>query len=126
MNLQLIDYGPLDTVRVSTLLGLNLANGNVVFSKSAQLHAIRRHPADFTVCISHLQRLISTPDFIGRGPKQRDGFEMVAEIPNENAIILVAIKLLADANGNYRIASTYLISRNSLERRLRKKFLART
>ncbi len=63
------------------------------------------------------------PDYIGQAPGQNDGFELIGEIPHEQAIILVAIKLRVDRAGRYIVASTYPIDRNKLERRLRKGFI---
>jgi hypothetical protein len=118
-----IQYGPLPIDKVRACLGLELVVGVVRFSEVAQTHAFERHPNDFGICLQHLGRIISDPDFIGRGPNQTDGFELIGDVSEGNAIILVAIKLRPDKNGYYEIASTYRIDKQTIGRRIRKGFL---
>ena len=95
----------------------------VHFSVRAQAHARDRHPAEFSECLGHIGRIIGAPDYVGQGPSQPDGFELVGQANYGWHIVLVAIKLRPDAQGRYIVASTYLIDRDKLERRVRKGFL---
>jgi hypothetical protein len=52
-----------------------------------------------------------------------DGFELIGEAREDQAIILIAIKINRDRAGRYIVASTYTIDRNKLQRRVRKRFL---
>jgi len=118
-----LDFGPLCVDKVNNALGLRLMAGRVHFSVRAQLHARDRHPEEFTDCLGHIGRIVRTPDYVGQGPGQSDGFGLVGAADDGRAIVLVAIKLRRDVQGRYVVASTYLIDRNKLERRVRKGFL---
>lgn len=120
-----LDAGPLPVVAIKAAIGLELAPGPVHFSSRAQAHAERGHAADFALCLKYLARIVTAPDYIGQGPHQADGFELIGEARAEGAVVLVAIKLRPDRRGRYVVASTYTIDRNKLARRLRKGFLAR-
>lgn len=121
-----LDLGPLPAQQINQILSLSLESGCVRFSTMAQQHAYERHPEDFALCLRHIAQIVAKPDFVGRGPHQSDGFELIGTIRQENAIILVAIKLRPDRAGRYIVASTYSIDRSKLERRLRKGFITRT
>lgn len=118
--------GHLPAEQINQILGLNLTASIVHFSLRAQQHAYERHPEDFALCLRHIAQIVAKPDFVGRGPHQSDGFELIGTIRQESAIILVAIKLRPDGAGRYIVASTYSIDRSKLERRLRKGFITRT
>ncbi len=118
-----LDLGPLPAAKINDALGLELADAVVHFSARAQQHAHDRHPDDFDVCLRHIERVVATPDYIGQGPGQADGFELIGEAHQDQAIVLVAIKVRPDRSGRYIVASTYLIDRNKLERRVREGFL---
>jgi hypothetical protein len=123
LRIKSLDLGSLPADRINGALGLNLAAGVVHFSIRAQQHAMDNHADEFALCLRHIERIVVTPDYIGQGPGQTDGFELVGEAHQDQAIILVAIKVRPDAAGRYIVASTYLIDRNKLERRIRKGFL---
>lgn len=122
-SLTALMLGQLPTAVINAALRLALPEGNVHFSIRAQQHARKKHPADFRVCLRHIQQIVATPSFVGRGPHQTEGFELVSEIQQGQAIVLVAIRMQPDASGQYGVASTYLIDRNKFERRVRKGFL---
>lgn len=123
VELVALDLGPLPVTKINAVLGGNLAAADAHFSIRAQSHSLMRHPADFELCRRYVSQIVSTPDYIGQAPDQADGFELIGEVPQEGAIILVAIKLRTDRAGRYIVASTYPIDRNKLERRLRKGFI---
>jgi hypothetical protein len=118
-----LDLGPLPVAKINTVLGSSLVAADAHFSIRAQSHSLTRHPADFELCRRYVGRIVSAPDYIGQAPGQADGFELIGEVPQEGAIILVAIKMRVDRAGRYIVASTYPIDRNKLERRLRKGFI---
>jgi len=118
-----LDLGPLPTTRINGLLGLNLVPAVVHFSVRAQQHALQRHPDNFTICRRHIASIVANPDYVGQSPGQSDGFELIGEAHQDQAIVLVAIKINPDHAGRYIVASTYLIDQNKLERRVRKRFL---
>ena len=118
-----LDLGPLPVAKINGVLGSSLTEAYAHFSVRAQSHSLMRHPDDFQLCRQYVGQIISDPNYIGQAPGQNDGFELIGEIPQEQAIILVAIKLRLDGAGRYIVASTYLIDQNKLERRLRKGFI---
>lgn len=118
-----LDLGPLPVARINAVLGSSLVAANAHFSIRAQSHSLMRHPADFELCRRYIGQIVSTPNYIGQAPGQAHGFELIGEVPQESAIILVAIELRVDRAGRYIVASTYPIDRNKLERRLRKGFI---
>lgn len=122
---QPLDLGPLPAWAIKAAIGLDLAPGLVHFSTRAQNHAEGRHPADFALCLRYVGQVVAAPDYIGQGPSQADGFELIGEAVAEGALILVAIKVRPDRRGRYFVASTYPIARATLENRLRKGFLVR-
>lgn len=123
MELVALDLGPLPVAKINAVLGASLTAADAHFSIRAQSHSRTRHPADFELCRRYVGQIVATPDYIGQAPGQIDGFELIGEVPQEGAIILVAIKLRVDRAGRYIVASTYPIDRNKLERRLRKGFI---
>ena len=76
MNHTPLNAGPLPVAAIEAATGLVLAPGPVHFSVRAQEHAERRHPADFALCMRHVARIVTAPDYIGQGPHQADGFEL--------------------------------------------------
>lgn len=126
VKLVALDLGSLPVSKINAVLGSSLAAADAHFSIRAQSHSLMRHPADFELCRRYVGQIVSTPDYIGQAPGQADGFELIGEVPQEGAIILVAIKLRVDRAGRYIVASTYPIDRNKLERRLRKGFIKPT
>ena len=67
MNFSNIDLGPLPVNKINKCLGLLLETGSVRFKAIAQIHASERHSNDFDLCLQNIQRIVSQPDFIGRG-----------------------------------------------------------
>jgi hypothetical protein len=122
-RLKALDLGPLPATHINRALGLSLVPAKVHFSVRAQLHALQRHPDNFTICMRHIASIVAKPDYAGQSPGQSDGFELIGEAHQDQALVLVAINISRDQAGRYIVASTYLIDRNKLERRVRKRFL---
>lgn len=118
-----MDLGPLPVEGVNARLGLALPPARVHFSTRAQLHAAQRHPREFEICLRRIEQIIARPHYIGRSPHQIDGFELIGGDHDDGMNVLVAIKIRLDAKGRYNVASTYLIDRDKLARRLRKNFV---
>lgn len=118
--------GPLP-VELIAKIGLKVEPGEVIFSISAQKHAISRHPEEYALCLPHLTNAIISPTHIGQAPDHKNvGIELIYEHVEEKVIILVAVHLEANEDGSYIVKSTYPIDRNKLERRVRKKFIIST
>lgn len=120
---KLLNLGPLPHEDVGSVLRQPMPEGVVHCSVGAQIHAYKKHGEDFMVCHAYMSQVISAPDYIGRGPNQADGFEMILEAPNEGHGVLVAVLLRPSNDGIYGVKSCYPIDFASIDRRLRKNFL---
>lgn len=103
----------------------DLSPGSVHFSASAQEHADDRHPEDYALCVKNIAHILRAPDWVGQGPKDRDGFVMVRRISSTKAILLVAIKLKRDDQGRYVVASTYRVTQHDADMRVSKGYWLR-
>lgn len=121
-----LDCGPLPVATINAALGLTLAPGRAHFSASAQEHAEDRHPSDFAVCVQHIFDIVRAPEWIGRSPRDLDGFTLVRSVRRRRDIILVAIKISPDKQGRYVVASTYRLTSHDIDVRLAKGFLIAT
>lgn len=120
---QLLNLGPLPHERVSKLLNIPMPEGVVHCSAGAQFHAWRRHGVEFLACHAYMSQTVTAPTYIGRGPRQNDGFEMILEVANNGPRVLVAVLLRPSNAGVYQVTSCYPIDKNTISRRLRKRFL---
>jgi hypothetical protein len=121
---QLVDLvlGPLPVEMVNLALGLELDPGLVVLSRATQIHARRRHPTDYPVCLPFVGGVIADPLYIGDDFKN-SGIELIAFSHSASSYILVAIGTRMDHGGNYQVASFYPVSRAKIDARRGKGFL---
>ena len=117
-----MDCGALAVGLVNEVMQWSLPPGPVHFSASAQEHAEDRHPGDYALCIKNIESILRAPDWIGQGPKDREGFVMVRRISAAKAILLVAIKLKRDDQGRYVVASTYRVTQHDVDTRVAKRY----
>lgn len=110
--------GSLPVDAINRVLGTELEPGNVWLSAQAHRHMAEDHPEDYPTCIATLELAISNPTFAGQAPKTRDNFEIVRRILKpEGYAVLVAIGLVIDKNGLYRVRSSYLIKSEKVDTR---------
>jgi hypothetical protein len=57
--------GPLPVDTINNTMDTELEPGEVVFSRAAQVHAARRHPVEYPVCLPHLATVVADPLYIG-------------------------------------------------------------
>ncbi len=117
------NYGPIPVDTIFKYLGIELEEGEVVLSAKAQIHAARRHPEDFSRCLPYLQRVISTPDYIGDDFKNENKIELISLIPELGNGLLIALSIQRDSSGNYHIASFYPVSFAKITNRCGKGYL---
>lgn len=117
--------GPLPHQRIGTLLGRPLSAGVVHCTAGAQKHAYDRHGPAFLRCHAYLAQVVSSPTYVGQGPHQRGGFELILEVPMDGLSILMALTLRPSNAGIYYVKSVYPVDFNKIDRRLRKGFLKR-
>ena len=94
--------------------GQQLPCGPIYQSSGLATHVQNHHPDSGTSLLSHIPTIISSPDYIGKHPREADSIELVKNIGDN---VLVCIKL--DSKNNYLyVASVYEISQSKLNNRL--------
>lgn len=92
----------------------NLPCGNIFQSEGLYKHIIKRHPNELEN-INYIPQIISSPDYIGKNPKESKSIELVKKLENN---VQVCIKL--DKDGDYLyVASVYEISEAKVKNRLK-------
>lgn len=95
------------------LTSSTLPCGPIFMSEGFGVHIQKRHPG-YMKYIDQVPEIITSPDYIGRNPKEPDSIELV-KVFDEN--ILLAIKL--DKKRDYLyVASLYDVNSSKIERRL--------
>lgn len=110
---------PLPVDAINKALGTELEPGCAWLSVKAHEHIARDHPLDYPVCFPLLNRAIATPTFAGQAPSHSRNFELVTRFPTASAIVLTAIRLTPNDQGNYHVTSAYLIEQKDVEARRR-------
>ena len=112
-----IDCGDLPVGKINGVLGTELLPGRAVLSAIAPRHIALDHTQDYQLCVQSLALAITAPSLIGKAPRHGNDFEMVRRLlRDDRRDLLVAIELLPNARGNYRIVSAYPVLRSKIER----------
>lgn len=114
--------GPMPANTVNKTLGTELEVGEVVLKGSAQVHASRRHPKDYPICLPHLANVIANPRYIG-DDHTNSGIEIWGYVASLGSLVLVAVELIPDDDGRYQISSFYMVSEKKAQTRRQKGFL---
>jgi hypothetical protein len=70
------------------------------------------------VCIAEVAMAIAAPTFIGQAPGHGRNFEMIRRIGRaDGSVVLVAIGLEPDKQGDYRVRTCYLLEQHKVEAR---------
>jgi phage-Barnase-EndoU-ColicinE5/D-RelE like nuclease3 len=115
--------GPLPVETINNTIETELEPGDVVFSRAAQMHAARRHPAEYPVCQPHLAMVVCNPLYIGDDHKNPDKIELISRIPAANSFVLVAVEVERDERGRYNVCSFYTLKKEQVDSRRNKGFL---
>lgn len=107
---------------INRTLEMDLETADVILTRAAHVHAQRRHPNEFPVCLPHLAAVISEPLYIG-DDFDNNGIELIRRIPALGGFMLVAVNIQANASGQYEIASFYIVSEKKILSRREKGFL---
>lgn len=124
-KLQTLNFGPLPATAINQLLGLELEEGKVIMTESAQNHANFRHPLDYGKLLPHVAQVVARPLYIGDDLKNPNKMELVSKIPALGMGLLIAVNLEMDEHGRYQIHSFYPISEKKIQSRLAKNHLMR-
>jgi hypothetical protein len=82
--------GPLPHDVINKTLGMELHPGEVIFTRAAQIHAARRHPAEFPHCLPHVGTVVLNPLYIGDDGRNPEKIELIARIQALGQPLLVA------------------------------------
>jgi hypothetical protein len=116
-----LEIGPLPVDQINAATGLELVPGIVVLTRGAQVHAERRHPADFPRCLPHIATVIRGALYVGESIDHVGKCELVGRVQQIGSWLLVAVLVSeCDQKGRYRIHSFYPISDESVEARKRR------
>lgn len=119
--------GPLPHDIVNRTLSLELGAGRVYLSARAHRHIAEDHPADYRLVIENLEIAVLEPTFLGQAPHHTRNFEAVKRIAvteaDENGrvlrrrYVLIAVSLVPDRHGDYRIVSGYTLKEEEVQTR---------
>jgi hypothetical protein len=112
--------GPLPVDMINRLFGYELDPGEVILTRGAQLHASRRHPEDYSLCLPHVANVIVNPLYIGDDLRNHGKIELVGRVSVLGLVILVAVNVAPDRAGRYHIESFYPISEKKVQKRREK------
>jgi hypothetical protein len=118
-----ISLGRLPHEAINRTLALELASGEVILSRAAQVHAERRHPVDYPRLLPFLGSVIASPLYVGDDVKNAGKIEFVGRAGVGVDFMLVAISITLDEKGRYHVVSFYPVSREKIEARRLKGFL---
>jgi len=101
--------GELSQAVISTL-GLQMKAGRIILlGESNILHMKTKHPADFYRYAAALPDILTSPDYVGRNPK--DGsIEYVKEFIMDGSYVKVAVRV--SLSGNLYARSLYILNHN--------------
>lgn len=114
--------GPMPVVTVNKTLGTELEAGEVILTRGAQRHANRRHPHDYPKCLPHLANVIANPRYVG-DDHTNSGIEIWGYVAALGSLVLVAVELIPDDDGRYKISSFYTVSEAKAQARRERGFL---
>ncbi|KAA0592973.1 hypothetical protein J2848_005670 [Azospirillum lipoferum] len=120
-----LDLGPLPVDAINKALSLELEAGTAVLIPAIQLHVLRRHPEDYERLLPHVASVVNAPQFIGDDIRNPGKIELIARVPSVDSVLLVAVDVEVNANGQYEVRSFYPIAEDKVQNRLRKGYLKR-
>lgn len=109
--------GDLPTELIFKTLGIELEVGRVVFSAAAQIHASRRHPNEFPMCLPYAGDIVTAPLYLGDDARNPGKIECISRVPALRSGVLVALSLEPDEHGCYHVTSIYPIGYGKIEAR---------
>ena len=115
--------GPLPIQVINRTLGTDFMSGEVLFTRAAQIHAERRHPEEYPLCLPHVGLVIRNPLYIGDDFKNHGKIELIARIPQIGGALLVAINMEQEEEGTYHVCSMYPVSEGKVQKRKEKGYL---
>lgn len=115
--------GEMPVEMVNRTLGLELEPGEIIFTRAAQGHAAKRHPAEYPRCVPHLATIVLTPLYVGDDFRNGGKIEMIGRVVALNGYLLVAVTIDRDPDGRYHVCSVYPVKESQVENRKRRGYL---
>ncbi|MBP2233130.1 hypothetical protein J2847_006465 [Azospirillum agricola] len=116
-SLVLLELGPLPVDIIEATLGIEVELGPVVFTVSNQKHALNKHPEDFGRCLPHIGTVVAKPTYLRDDFKNHGKIELISRVPALGNGLLIAVEIIPDEQGRYRVASMYPISDKKIDQR---------
>lgn len=105
---------------INRALGTELEAGYAWLSSVAHRHIAVDHGDDYGICIAHLEVVIGRPMYVRQSDRHARNFELIRRIEVDGRpLMLVAVSLERNEQGNYNVRSSYLIKETDLERKKR-------
>lgn len=114
---------PMPIEVINATLELELEPGGVLLSRSAQVHALSRHPDEYPLCFPHVASVIANPLYIGDDFNNGGSIELIGRVPALGSFMLVAVTVTLDGNGLYNVCSFYPIGEKKIQARRARGFL---
>lgn len=108
---------------INQTINTEIEAGLVILTRAAQIHASRRHPDEYPLCLPHIAAVIAGPLYIGDDAKNPGYIELISRVPAVGGFILVAVNIEMKDDGTYHVASFYMVSEKKIARRREKGFL---
>lgn len=118
-----LPLGPLPVEIINRTLQIELNVGEVVLTVSHQVHASKRHSADYARCLPHLAAVIANPAYLGDDFRNPESFELIGRAHVLGEMVLIAIKFEPDSKGRYVVVSFYPVSDKKIQSRRQRGFL---
>lgn len=122
-KLKPIQFGDLPVDLINRTLGLELDAGGVIMPVNAQRHVQNKRPAAYATLFPHIAAVIANPLYIGDDFKNEGKIELVGAPVALGTALLVAVKVIQDANGNYAVTSFYPLGEPTIANRREKNHL---
>lgn len=105
---------------INRALGTELEVGFAWLSSIAHRHIATDHSGDYDICIANLELVISRPMYVRQSDRHARNFELIRRIEVDGRpLMLVAVSLERNEQGNYNVRSSYLIKEKDLEKKRR-------
>jgi hypothetical protein len=105
---------------INRALETELEVGFAWLSSIAHRHIATDHSGDYDICIANLELVISRPMYVRQSDRHARNFELIRRIEVEGRpLMLVAVSLERNEQGNYNVRSSYLIKEKDLEKKKR-------
>jgi hypothetical protein len=109
-----LGHMPIDKIKAT--LGVELDAGSVRLPQRIAEKICEKHPEALDIFQRNATLVLTDPTYIGEHPKHPGKVELIRRFSSEAANLLIAVALEPTPQGNYNIASAYLVSDNDIQK----------